>query len=251
MNRRFLSHLLVVSALGSQLLNAQAPATATNSDNTNVQATASSDALTQLKARIAEQQEQIKKLQQAVDEQQKMLEQTLAKAPAATNTATASATAATTTDGTAVVTASNTNAPVSLVPAVNVSKPEVAKLPRYMQDAPKSPLSINIGGTTFTPFGFIDAIAYARSTNPGSGLGSSFASIPYNNAITGHIGETNISLQNSRLGFRVGWRLRRLEGSGLFGNGLPGQPAHEHLSNQQLRYVPDAQRICGCDQEQV
>jgi hypothetical protein len=72
-----------------------------------------------------------------------------------------------------------------------------------MQDAPKSPLSISIGNSTFTPFGFIDAIAYGRSTNPGSGVGSSFSGIPYNNAITGHISETNITLQNSRLGFRV------------------------------------------------
>lgn len=66
-----------------------------------------------------------------------------------------------------------------------------------------SPLGIKIGNSTFTPFGFIDVIGYGRSTNPGSGLGSSFASIPYNNAITDHISESNISVQNSRIGFRV------------------------------------------------
>jgi hypothetical protein len=197
MNRRFLSILLVVSALGGQSLRAQAPVAAANADNANVQTPANSDALKRLRARIAEQQEQIKKLQQAVDEQQKMLDQTFANT-AATTSATSTA------DGTSVVeTASNSNAAVRLVPAVNTGKQDIVKLPRYMQDEPRSPLSINIGNTTFTPFGFIDAIAYGRSTNAGSGVGSSFGSIPYNNAITGHIGETNISLQNSRLGFRV------------------------------------------------
>lgn len=217
MNRRFLSSLLVASALGGQLLNAQAPAAAANADQTTVQAPENSDALSQLRARIAQQQEQIKKLQQAVDEQQKMLEQALAvkTAPAAANSAstTATATAAApvtstsaTNDGTTVVATSNSGEPVKLVPAVNV-KPDIATLPRKMQkddsNVAASPLGIHIGNTTVTPFGFIDFIGFGRSTNAGSGIGSSFASIPYNTGLTGHISEFNESLQNTRLGFRV------------------------------------------------
>jgi len=194
MNRRLLSSLLVVSACGGQLLNAQAPAGAANADNTTVQTQTNSDALSKLRAQIAAQQEQIKKLQQAVDEQQKMLEQTLAKTAPATS------------DGTAVVAASaSSEAPVTLVPAVNV-KPDIVNMPRSMQKEASeiaSPLSIHIGNTTFTPFGFIDFIGFGRSTNPGTGIGSTFASIPYNNAITGHISEFNESMQNSRIGFRV------------------------------------------------
>lgn len=194
MNRRLLSSLLVVSACGGQLLNAQAPAAAANADNSTVQTQTNSDALSKLRAQIAAQQEQIKKLQQAVDEQQKMLEQTMAKAAA-------------TTDGTAVVAASaNSDAPVKLVPALNTGRPDIVNMPRSMQKETSdaaSPLSIHIGNTTFTPFGFIDFIGFGRSTNPGTGLGSTFASIPYNNALTDHISEFNESLQNSRIGFRV------------------------------------------------
>ena len=209
MDRRFLSGLLCVSALGGQLLSAQTPAAATTAaDTTKVQPPQDSDALSQLRARIAEQQEQIKKLQQAVDEQQKMLEQTLAKttpASAATTTTASVPASAATSDGTPVVaTAANGAEPVKLVPAVDKTvRPDIVNKPRWMQDAPKSPLSVSIGDSTFTPFGFIDFIAYGRSTNPGSGLGTGFSSIPYNNGTTGNIAEQGISTQNTRLGFRV------------------------------------------------
>ena len=211
MNRRFLSSLLVVTGIGGQLLHAQAPTTvasvaAANEEKANVQAPADLDALGQLRARITAQQEQIKKLQQAVDEQQKMLEQTLAKTSvAATPSTVIAAKTVTTEDGTSLVTASNSGTPVKLVPAVD-KRPDIVNMPRSMQkDASviPSPLGISIGNSTFTPFGFVDAILYGRSSNPGTGLGTGFAGIPYNNAITNHISEQNISIQNSRLGFRV------------------------------------------------
>ncbi len=176
------------------MLNAQAPAAANNAD-----------ALSELRARIAQQQEQIKKLQQAVDEQQKMLEQSLAKGTASNATSTATAAAATS-DGTAVVATANNAGPVKLVPALNTGRPDIVKMPRSMQKDESniaSPLGIKIGNTTFTPFGFIDFIGYGRSTNPGSGVGSSFSSIPYNNAITDHISEFNETMQNTRLGLRI------------------------------------------------
>ncbi len=66
-----------------------------------------------------------------------------------------------------------------------------------------SPLSITIGNATFTLLGFVDATFYGRSTNVGSGIGTNFGSIPYNNVATDHISETNFSTQNSRIGFRV------------------------------------------------
>jgi hypothetical protein len=211
MNRRFLSNLLVVATLGGQLLNAQAPTAASNGANGNTQAPANADALGQLRAQISRQQEQIKKLQQAVDEQQKMLEQTMLQQSMAQQTAAAKA------DGTTLVAAAyNGGAPVALVPAISIKRHDVVNMPRYMQEGPKSPLSISIGNSTFTPFGFIDAIAYGRSTNPGSGIGSSFTGIPYNNAITGHIGETNITLQNSRVGFRVDSEYKDMKVLGYF-----------------------------------
>jgi hypothetical protein len=54
------------------------------------------------------------------------------------------------------------------------------------------------------PVGFMDATAVWRNEAPGSGIGSSFGSIPYSNAVPGgKLEEFRFSPQNSRLGFRV------------------------------------------------
>jgi hypothetical protein len=203
MDRRYLSSLLCASALGGQLLVAQTPAAATTAaDNTNVQAPPTGAALTALRSQIAAQQEQIKKLQQAVDAQQKLLEQTLAGSTAAD-----AAKAPATSDGTPLVaTAANNATPVTLVPAGNTIQPDIVNTPRWMQHdelAPSSPLSINIGNTTFTPLGFVDATFFARSSTVGSGIGTNFGSVPYNTSATDHLSETNFSAQNSRFGVRV------------------------------------------------
>jgi hypothetical protein len=254
MNRRFLSNLLCVSALGGQLLHAQAPAAAANQDNANVQATTNEEALAQLRARIAEQQEQIKKMQQTLDQQQKMLEQTLANiAPATTATATAAApkAAPTTADGTPVVaTASSDANPVKLIPAVDTVKPDIAPMPRYPQHdevKPTSPLSIPIGNTTFTPLGFIDATFFARSSTVGSGIGTNFGGVPFNNASADHLSESNFSAQNSRIGFRVDSDLMGakilgyLEADFLFNNNATSFQVSSNSAGFRLRnYFVDA-----------
>jgi len=68
-----------------------------------------------------------------------------------------------------------------------------------------SPLSIKIGTAEFTPGGFIDMMDTWRSTNVGSGIGTTFSSIPYNNNSTGTGGlsENRISAQNSRLNLKI------------------------------------------------
>ncbi|HEY3456739.1 MAG TPA: hypothetical protein VGK64_19330 [Bryobacteraceae bacterium] len=145
--------------------------------------------LQELRAKIAAQQEQIQRLQQAVNEQQKLLEQAIAAAPAS---------------ATPVVTAAS-SAPVKLAPAAVRSKRDIVNLPRALQapESKSSPLSISIGDSTFTPFGFMDFILYSRSTNVGSGLGTGFAGFPYNNSVGSHLSELNLSTANSRIGFRV------------------------------------------------
>jgi len=42
-----------------------------------------------------------------------------------------------------------------------------------------------------------------RSTNPGSGIGTNFGSIPYGNTQGGSLTESRLSIQNSRIGMRV------------------------------------------------
>ena len=46
---------------------------------------------------------------------------------------------------------------------------------------PTSPLTIHIGDSDFTIGGFMDATAIMRSTNHGSGIGTSFGTIPFDN----------------------------------------------------------------------
>jgi hypothetical protein len=143
-----------------------------------------------LRQQIAQQQEEIKRLEKSLDEQQKLLERIAGHSPS--------------TDGSPVMapvanhTASlPTNASVPAMPAGNAGgagqHPELKP----------SPLSISIGNTTFTPLGFVDATFFGRSTNVGSGIGTNFGGIPFNNSVADHMSETNFSTQNSRIGFRV------------------------------------------------
>lgn len=66
-----------------------------------------------------------------------------------------------------------------------------------------SPLTIKIGGAEFTPGGFLDFTAFTRSTNVGSGIGTSFGSIPFSNTPAGRLTETRFTMQNSRLSLDV------------------------------------------------
>jgi hypothetical protein len=64
---------------------------------------------------------------------------------------------------------------------------------------PSSPLALHIGDSDITIGGFMDATAVIRSTNPGTGLGTSFGSLPFSNSPTGSLSETRLSAQNSRV----------------------------------------------------
>ncbi len=66
-----------------------------------------------------------------------------------------------------------------------------------------SPLSVKIGGAEFTPGGFLDFTTFGRSTNLGSGIGSSFGSIPYSNSTAGQLSETRFTMQNSRISLDI------------------------------------------------
>src|SRR4051795_3393333 len=64
---------------------------------------------------------------------------------------------------------------------------------------PTSPLAIHIGDADLLFGGFIDATAIRRDANTGSGLGTSFGTIPFGNTVQGHMNDTQFSAQNSRL----------------------------------------------------
>lgn len=91
-------------------------------------------------------------------------------------------------------------APVSAQPDV-VSRSETQSPAKA--SPPESPLSIHFGKASLTPGGWVDLTAYARSTNVGSGLGTAFASIPFNNTVQGGLSETRFSAQSSRISLRA------------------------------------------------
>jgi hypothetical protein len=155
-----------------------------------------------LKAQLAAQQDQIDQLRRVLDEQKKVLDQATqpkaeeqkasdqasqAKPPSLGQVASA----------TAIIPAGDV-APV-LHPGLS------AALSLQPQGEPASPLQLHIGTATITPIGFMDMTAVFRSADGGSGIGTNFGSIPYNNASTGlgKLSELRFSAQNSRIGARV------------------------------------------------
>jgi len=70
-------------------------------------------------------------------------------------------------------------------------------------NSPVKPLPIHIGNATLTPVGFVDATAFFRTRNLGSGIGTSFGSLPFSNAVQGRLSETRLTAQNSRIGLMM------------------------------------------------
>ena len=66
-----------------------------------------------------------------------------------------------------------------------------------------APLQFRIGNAYITPIGFMDFTGVWRSKDVGSGIGTNFGSIPYNYVYGNKLSETRLSMQNSRVGFRV------------------------------------------------
>jgi len=96
--------------------------------------------------------------------------------------------------------------PSASVPVASAAapSPSPAQQAQKAEAAPASPLSFNIGSAKFTPGGFMDLTNYFRTKDMGSGIGSSFNSIPFNNALPlAALTEDHFSIQNSRIALRV------------------------------------------------
>jgi hypothetical protein len=78
--------------------------------------------------------------------------------------------------------------------------------PRSQEPSEKtkdSPLSFSIGVVQFTPGGTIDFTSVFRTTDVGSGVGTTFGSIPFNNTAAGQLSEDRLTAQNSKVILRV------------------------------------------------
>jgi len=70
-------------------------------------------------------------------------------------------------------------------------------------DTKVTPAFLRLGSICIVPIGFMDLTGVWRDKDAGSGIGSSFGSVPYNNAATAKNSEFHFSPQNSRIGFRI------------------------------------------------
>jgi hypothetical protein len=148
--------------------------------------------LAKLKAQIEEQQKQIERLSAMLAAQKKAVDQLTPAAPAAP--------AAT------VHNLPSLGEVASTTPMVPPAPPAPAPPVFEPQAAPaetSSPLQFKIGDATVQPIGFMDLTMSFKNENAGGSLGSSFGSVPLDNAATARLSEFRFSPQNSRIGFRV------------------------------------------------
>lgn len=87
----------------------------------------------------------------------------------------------------------------------------------------EAPLQFKLGDAYFTPVGFMDMTMVSRSTNPGTGIGTNFGSIPYGNTQTGSLTETRLSPQNSRIGMRIDTAFKDFKVLGYWESDFLGQ----------------------------
>jgi len=179
--------------------------------------------LAKLKAQLEQQQKQIEQLSKMLVEQKTAIEAATssstaspaaASAPASNSAATNAAPAPAATSA-AAAPATAPAAPTHMLPNMGevasstpiLPPPPPARAPHVLDPQvpagePSSPLQLKIGDATLTPVGFMDLTGVWRNENAGSGIGSSFGSVPLANASTAHLSEFRFSPQNSRVGFR-------------------------------------------------
>jgi hypothetical protein len=161
---------------------------------------------------IDSQASQLEKQNDQLQQEQKkleVLEEQLKASSAVRNSVTSSAPASS-----PVATASVAAPTVpAATPSSSTSSPSAAaQPPQGNGNEPPSPLFFRIGSATFTPLGFIDLTDVFRAPVIGSGIGTNFATVPYRiagnfggnaGAVNSGLTEDRLSLQNSRVGFRV------------------------------------------------
>ena len=151
---------------------AMGQATATNSGSAGTGSVA--DELKALREAISQQQKQISQQQQQIQTLEQQLQNQTSGTPH-------------------VADASMRTVPVP-VKATVVQETEKPK---------ESPLSFRIGGTEFTPGGFVDFENIFRSTNTGGSSSTTFGAIPYSNTVQGHLTEFRVTGQYSRYNLKV------------------------------------------------
>lgn len=94
-----------------------------------------------------------------------------------------------------------TEASAGILPVAPAAKAVINPAANGSDEA--SPLQLKVGNAFITPVGFMDFTSEFRTKDGGSGIGTNFSSIPYGNSAATNLSELRMSMQNSRVGFRV------------------------------------------------
>jgi len=164
----------VVLASGLALGQATAP----NSGSAGTGSVA--DELKALREAISEQQKQISQQQQQIQTLQQQLQDKTSGTPHVADTA-----------------LHTSPAPSAATNTSNNTVVQETEKPK------ESPLSFRIGGTEFTPGGFVDFENVFRTTNSASGIATNFGAIPYSNTVSGHLTEFRSTGQYSRYNLKI------------------------------------------------
>lgn len=81
--------------------------------------------------------------------------------------------------------------------------PVAATVVQETEKPKESPLSFRIGGTDFTPGGFVDFESVFRTTNTGQNIATAFGALPFSNTVQGHLSEFRATAQYSRYNLKI------------------------------------------------
>lgn len=194
---RLLTMGLLISATAISGLAQQAPG-AQNAPTTTAGA---GNEVTTLKQQLAAQQKQIEALQSAVNAMKQKMDQTGPTSQYATERRESVGEVASTTPVVPKGLGKPESPSGNLGVAGPVGLPAARPVPKEGDES--SPLQFHIGTATIIPVGFMDFTSEWRSHDGGSGIGTNFASIPYGTSFSTNLSEFRLSMQNSRIGFRV------------------------------------------------
>jgi uncharacterized coiled-coil protein SlyX len=179
--------------------------------------------LAKLKAQIEEQQKQIEQLSAMLAAQKKMVDQISTGQAAPLHQLPRLGEVASTTPMVP---------PAPATPAPAIFEPQAAPAEA------SAPLQLKVGDATIQPIGFMDFTAELKNENAGGSIGSSFGSVPYDNATTARLSEFRFSPQNSRIGFRVDANVMGAHIMGYNENDFLGTSGTNNISVTNGAFVP-------------
>ena len=224
LNRALRCLMCLSAVLGSfSLAKAAEEAAPSTTQTATAQSSSSNEEVRELRQQLADQQKQIEELRLMLLNQQKQIQESVRSTASPAETQQATTVSASVSNPAAAkgigqvasLTPILPPAPIAAAPLPTAVVPPPRPLPDPQGDQ-SSPLQIHLGDSTITPIGFMDLTNTFRSPNAGTNLQTNFGNFPYNNTIPGRLTEDKISVENSRIGFRVDATVKNMHVLGYF-----------------------------------